>query len=300
MLLIKSLIVLFISYTSLASPLVKQPVCELHDCYDVNKVQLISIDSYPSNKKFMKNIKPIIHMVSPLDNFFCNDHVDNTMVGALGIRNSNALPTLNNIVVNFIPAISCIGTAYEPYLVNAINKAINISTNNMHLGIKTVVLYSISGTYNTEEKINAMKKLTEIKGTYVVAAIGNNEMQYDNCKNKLFKGAPKLIIVGGTNTKGNGLLGTGMVGECARYYAPGNYVSPISGKRIVGTSFSSPIVSYLITNYLIKNKCDCDCDCSITDIFAFLDSKSTEIVRKSKQGINVKMRFFKLNGICKL
>lgn len=267
----------------------KQVICNIDNNSDINSVQLISIDSYPSNKIYNKYIRREIIPIDGIEQRYCNEHVDNTMAGALGIR-ANGIPSISGIVVRFIPSLNCIGNGYEPFLISAIDHAINISISNSEKCIRTVVIYSISGSYNTREKIEKIQKLTNVPGTYVVAALGNNIEQYNNCENTLFKGAPKLIIVGGTNINGNNLLANGMVGNCARYYAPGNY--KYNGKNIIGTSFAAPIVANLIIRYILKNP-------TRNDPLFDLDEKSDIIYRLSKRNENITMRVFRNNGICK-
>lgn len=263
---------------------------------NIDKVQLISIDTHPGNHKYLKYIRPNIQIPtdSEIEKKSCNIHSDHTMSGALGIKYNGKTPSLLNLRVNFIPGLLCTGAGYEPYLISSIREAVRIAKKNEVLGIKTVVIYSIGGTYNTQEKINTMKELTEVNGTYVVTVIGNhNYEQYDNCQLNFFKMIPELIIVGGT-TKGKNLLNISMIGDCVRYYAPGDYKSPINRKRIIGTSFSAPIVGYLITNYLLNNP-----DSTKEQVLKFLDSKTGTVYTKTKTNKEVKMKVFRKKGACK-
>lgn len=261
---------------------------------NINNVQLISIDTYPDSFKYNKYIKRniIIPEGSGIEKKYCNSHCDNTMGGALGIRTRNGVPSLRNINVTFIPGLLCTGSGYEPYLVASINTAIKIASNNALEGKKTVTVYSIGGTYNTLEKIEAMKKLTEIPGSYVVTVIGNHEGQYDNCPLKFFQMIPKLIIVGGTQN-GSQLLNISMVGPCVNFYAPGRYKSPVTKKVISGVSFSGPIVANLITNYILNNL-----NATREQILTHLTSLTDVIPAKTAQGTTIYMNVFRKNGIC--
>ena len=283
------------SQTYITSPV----ICDLTTTarVNINKVQILSIDTYPDSFKYMKYIRPNITVPSNsgIEKKYCNSHCDNTMAGALGVRYSDKIPSLRNIKVNYVPGLLCTGGGYEPYLIDSIDYAINIAKENSLRGINTVVVYSIGGTYNTLQKINAMRTLTEIDGTYVVTPIGNSYSgQYDNCELNFLRLNPKLIIVGGTQ-KGNQLLDISMVGKCVNYYVPGAYKSAVTNKQIRGTSFSGPIVAYMFANYLLNFP-----GATREQILSFLDSKTNTVTRITNMGQTIQMKIFRKSGICKL
>lgn len=280
--------------TNVTSQFIKtQVVCPLSPTAreNLNKVELISIDSYPNTKLYYhKFINSTIHPTEGIDEKYCLPHSDNTMVGALGI-NSLGIPTFVGMKVHYVTALLCTGAGYEPYLISAIHKAIEIAEKNSKLGKITVSIYSIGGTYNTAEKIQAMKKLTEIPNSYVMTVIGNNDNQYNNCRSNFLESIPKLVIVGGTNA-GNKLLGISMIGDCVNYYAPGKYMSPVQNKVINGVSFSAPIVGYLWILHILNN-----IQHNRQQIMAHLESLTATIDGKTKLGNVVKMKVFR-DDVC--
>jgi len=260
---------------------------------NIGNVEFISIDTVPNSFKYLKYIKYQISIAngSGVENKYCNPHCDETMGGALGV-NAQGIPALQNIKVNFDPALICIGNGYEPYLVLAIQEAIKIATANAAQGKTTITTYSIGGTYNTLEKIDAMRQLTEIPGSFVVTVIGNNLGQYDNCASPFFTRIPKLFIIGGTQN-GDQLSRYTMVGACVKYYAPARYISPVTQKLNEGVSFAGPIVAYLIANFKLNNP-----GATRDQIDQHLLSLTDAVTRVSAQGQSVTMNIFRQKTVC--
>lgn len=274
----------------------KQVTCTLTATAKANidKVQFISIDTVPNNKSaYFKYINDQFKIPdgSGVENRYCNPHCDETMGGALGI-NDQGIPTFKDITVNFDPGLLCTGAGYEPYIIASLKQAIAIATANSKQGKTTITIYSIGGSYNTLEKIDLMRELTEIPNSFVVTVIGNNLDQYDNCASKFFTSIPKLFIIGGTQN-GNQLSRYSMVGSCVKYYAPARYISPVTKKLNEGVSFAGPIVGFLIANFKLNHL-----EATREQIDQHLLSLTDVITRVSAQGANVTMHVFRKDSVC--
>lgn len=277
------------------SPYITGPVrCNLSTTAKNNipKVHVISIDSYPKTSlNFYKHIKYDIQLptTSYVTREACNPHVNYVMAATLGV-NKLGYPVYPNIKVTFLPAITCIGTALETDLTQALKTAQTIAQDNQAKGINTVVVYPIGGAYNTTAKIQAVQALSNTPKTYVLMSSGNYEQAnfcYSGPEN-----LPNAYVMGAT-VNGSKLSPFGNIGACVRFYTPGKYRSVVDGKIIWGTSYSMPIAANIFINMLLANP-----DLKPQQIYAKVKSISKSIPGRTTAGGVISMNVFPKATVC--
>lgn len=280
--------------TNAVNPYILGPVrCPLTTTAVANmpRVHVISIDSYPNMKLgFYKYVKADIQIPegSTIEAKACNKHANYVAAAFLGV-NKNNMPVFRNINVTFIPAISCIGTAWEPNIVKSLQSALAIAKQNTANNINTVVIYPIGGYYNTTQKLNLINELSNNARTYFFMSSGNND-QRDACYPP---GSYPTVNLIGASSGGNKLSAYGDIGSCVKFYTPGRYRSVVDDKIIFGTSYSMPIAGNIAINELLNNP-----DTPKAQILAKMDSISKTVMATTASGNSIAIKVFPTASVC--
>lgn len=278
-----------------ANPYITQPVCcplTAQQRQNIERIQVISIDSYPNLAlKFYKYVNTDIQIPqgSTVEHRVCNPHVNYVVSSLLGVNNKE-IPIYQGMRVTFIPAISCIGNAWEPDVVLALQAAQKLAQQNAALGINTIVSYPIGGAYYTSEKIAAVQALANTPRTYFMMSSGNND-QGNYCSWPT-ENIPGIYVIGASNN-GNQLSSYGNIGACVKFYTPGKYKSVVDGKVIWGTSFSEPIAANLFIHMLLAFP-----DASKDELLAKVAATSNVVSAPTLSGNNININIFPTAKVC--
>lgn len=280
--------------TKAVNPYILGPVrCPLTPTAIANipRVHVISIDSYPNMKLgFYKYVKAEIKIPagSTIEPKACNQHVNYVTAAFLGVNQKN-IPIFRNIKVTYIPAISCIGTAWEPNIVGSLQSALTMAKQNTANNINTVVIYPIGGYYNTTQKLNLINELSSDSRTYFFMSSGNND-QRDACYPP---GSYPSVNLVGASSNGNKLSQYGDIGSCVKFYTPGRYKSVVDDKIIFGTSYSMPIAGNIAINELLNNP-----DASKAQILGKMDAISKTVMATTSSGSSIAIKVFPTATVC--
>lgn len=277
-----------------ANPYIVGPVrCPLTSAAvsNMSRVHIISIDSYPNMKLgFYKYVNADIQIPqgSTIEPKACNKHSNYVAAAFLGVNQKN-IPIFRNIKVTFIPAISCIGTAWEPNIVLSLQSALAMAKQNTANNINTVVIYPIGGYYNTTQKLDLINELSSDPRTYFFMSAGNND-QSNACYPPGSYSSVNLI---GASANGNKLSTYGDIGDCVDFYTPGKYKSVVDGKIIYGTSYSMPIAGNIAINEILNNP-----DVSKAQILGKMNSISKTVMATTAIGSSVPIKVFPTATVC--
>jgi len=217
-----------------------------------NMIDLWILDSGINSNHIEFNLNQIID--EDLNFNFSSSHGTGTAAVASGINYGSS----KNIIIHDYPVCRSInGCAFSyidlglQYIIEYMKKTNKRSIINLSLGTSGANVYTSSSTYFD----NLFESIINAGGIIVVSA-GNNG---DDACNYFFSYSANVISVGAhDSTKSKSSFSN--YGDCVDIYAPGssiptaysvldnNYISYVSG-----TSFSSPLISGIIANYLYLN-----------------------------------------------
>jgi len=281
-----------------------RPVCTFNasSLANVNTLVLGFIDSVPNFNKYpfyrYFDIDFKIPNGSLLTNTSYNSHVDHIASVATAVRkvNKKLVPNLKGIRAVFRPAISSIGTAYEPNIIASLKEMVSIAKKNAAAGRNSIFTYAIGGTYESKEKVALFKDLLSVPRTIVIGAPGNNE-QRNYCSLEILKLREQFknfIIVGGT-IQGDKLSLRTNIGACVGPYAPYSYISVLNGLRIYGDSFAIPIIMQILALQWLNAP-----SLSPEEVVARMMALTSVVNAKTIHGTMLNMNVFPKKKVCSI